>query len=722
MLDNPRNVCVIGAGTMGSAIAAHLANLGFDVTLLDLTSQSARDAFERAKQARPPHFYLPGTADTVRVGSIEENLEWVREADWVCEAIVEKLDAKSALFARIEPLLKPGSIVTTNTSGLQISLLDADRGPAFRRVFMGTHFFNPPRYLKLLELIPTQETSPESVAAMTRFLEDKCARRVVLAKDTPGFIANRFGMWSMIYSVHVAERLGLSAEDVDAISGPFMGRPNSGSFRLNDLVGIDIMQDIADNLIKRCPQDPHTAQLATPRSMAFLLEKGWIGEKAGKGYYMREGKEFFALDLTTFAYRMRIEAKFETISQLGKLPLAERLQKGLETRDQVGVFLREYLLPTLRYANYLKEEISHSVEDFDRVMKWGFGWEAGPFEMIDMVGAEKVGAGSMPFYERDTVLDFNGNHVPRRHEPQYAALSDFPVVSEHEGFHVRDMGDDVHAIAVTTKLGVYNPVLIRAMSAYLQSGKSKRIVLASESRAFSAGFDLKFLLEKMDAEDWDGIDSALKEFQGLGQLLRKVPSCAAVFGICLGGGFEMAASCSLIAAAAEVQIGFPESRVGLIPSGGGIAMMRLRNQDNAKSLVEAAKLMVLGTVARSADEARKRGFLRREDLTVYHPDRLYTEAKRLALLARPGGTPQWAQVAGPVAGMIERMQDELVKAGELTQHDCTIGDRIKAAIAKADSFEDSLAKERLGFVELMKDGLTQTRIRHMIENGKPLRN
>lgn len=722
MFENPRNVCVIGAGTMGSGIAAHLANLGLSVSLLDLNTQVAREGFERAKSARPPHFYLPGTAETVRLGSIDENLDWIAEADWVCEAIVEKLDAKMMLFEKIEPALRPGAIVSTNTSGLQISLLNTGRGPAFRNVFMGTHFFNPPRYLKLLELIPTAETSPEAVRAMTAFLEDKCARRVVVAKDTPGFIANRFGMWSMIYTVHVAERLGLSIEEVDAITGPFMGRPNSGSFRLNDLVGVDIMQDIADNLVKRCPDDKFTKQLVTPRSMAFLLEKGWIGEKAGQGYYRREGKEFFALDLNTHAYRMRTEASYESLGRLGKLPLADRISQALELRDPVGEFMREYLLPTLRYADGLKEEISHSVEDFDRVMKWGFGWEAGPFEIIDMVGAEKVGIGTLPFYQNSSVLDFSGSYIPQRDEPQFVTLTDFPVLSEHEGFRVRDMGDGVHALALTHKMGVYSPSTIKAMLAYLEGGKSKRIVLASEGRVFSAGFDIKFLLDRIAAEDWDGIDAALQEFQALGLALRKVPSCAAVFGTCLGGGYEMAASCSLIAAAAETQVGLPESRVGVIPGGGGIPILRTRMQESAKTLVEAAKLAATGTVVRCADEARKKGYLRREDVTIYHPDRLYSEAKRLALTATPQGVPEWKPVVGPLLGMIERMQEELVKSGEMTQHDGVIGDRIKAAIAKSTSFEDALARERAGFVELVKEGMSQARLRHMVESGKQLRN
>jgi len=722
MVSDPRNICVIGAGTMGGGIAAHLANLGFDVTLLDLTSRSVREAFERAQRARPPHFYLPGTAETVRLGSIEENLDWVSEADWVCEAIVERAALKRSLFARIEPLLKPDAAITTNTSGLQISLLAEGRSEAFRRRFMGTHFFNPPRYLKLLELIPTPETDREAVEEMARFLEEKAARRVVVAKDTPGFIANRFGMWSMFHTIHIAEKLGMTVEEVDAITGPFMGRPRSGSFRLNDIVGIDIMQDIAGNLIERCPDDPQISRLKTPQSMAFLLEKGWIGNKAGQGYYRREGREFFSLDLKTHAYRMKQDPGFASIKEMGRVPLAERLSRGLELRDPVGEFLREYLPPALRYANTLKEEVSHSVEEFDRVMRWGFGWEAGPFEIVDMVGEDTVGIESKRFYLGSDTLSFNGEYVPQRSEPQYATLADFPVIKALDNFVVRDLGEGVHGICVTTKMGVYGPPLIREMSSYLESGESKRIVLSSEARVFSAGFDLKFLLDRADEQDWDGIDEALQEFQNLGAILRQVPGVSAVFGTCLGGGFEMAASCGRVVALAETKIGMPESRVGLLPSGGGIGLTHVWNQGSAKSLAESARHLTLGTIFGCADEARKRGLLRRDDVTVYHPDRLIADARAVAADAPAQGEPEWKPVAGPVAGMIEQMQAELTAKGELTGHDGLISDKIKSALAKADSFEDALARERSGFVELMQDGLTQTRIRHMVETGKPLSN
>ena len=278
-----KRVCVIGAGTMGSGIAAHLANLGFEVSLLDATQSSVTDAFERARNGRLPLFYTPECANAIRLGNTRDNLAWLEDADWVCEAIVERLDAKQALYAQIEPHVRPDAAITTNTSGLEISLLVAGRSDWFRRRFLGAHFFNPPRYLKLLELIPTDETEPAVVEDMTRFFEDSVGRRVVRAKDTPGFIANRFGMWCMFHAIHVAERLHLSVEEVDAVTGRFLGRPKSATFLLNDMVGLDVMRDIAANLIERCSADPQIAVFELPDSMLHLLALGWLGEKSGHG-------------------------------------------------------------------------------------------------------------------------------------------------------------------------------------------------------------------------------------------------------------------------------------------------------------------------------------------------------------------------------------------------------------------------------------------------------
>ncbi len=715
-----RKVCVIGAGTMGSGIAAHLANLGFEVTLLDLTTESVNAAFEKAKNARPPHFYVPETADRIRLGSIQENIGWAAEADWVVEVIIEKIEAKKMLFAQLDTLLPATTAVTTNTSGLQISLLAEGLSEGFRQRFMGTHFFNPPRYLKLLELIPTADTDPEAVQSMTRFLEQKVARRVVLAKDTPGFIANRFGMWAMFHAIHTTEKLGMTVEQVDAVTGPFLGRPRSASFRLNDLVGLDIMQDIATNLWNRCPEDPFRDTLQTPKSMQVLAERGWIGEKAGQGYYRREGKELVVFDLMTNAYRQRQDVVFSELDAIAKERLGNRVALALDMRNEPGELLRNHLVPVLQYANYLKESISHSVLDFDRVMKWGFGWEMGPFDMIDAIGPAKLGIDG-PFYQGDEVKSFSGGWVPRPSEPEYRQVTDYPVIAEYKTFRTRDLGDGIVAVALTTKMGTITPELITELTPVIAS--LDRFVLASEARHFSLGFDLKFFNERIEQQDWAGIDQALAQLQNFAVSLSTKRVVAALHGYTLGAGLEVAFQCPQIAALADSMIGFPEPKVGLFPGGGGTAEMGLRSQaGGAKSVVDTAARLTLGEVSANADQARALGYLRPTDHTVYHPERLITEARELAKTVEPRVRPDWQVPAGPIGGMIDRAQEQLRTKGDFSDHDEQIGDRIKAVLAKSTSFDDALARERQLFLELCEKALTQARIRHMLDNGKPLRN
>lgn len=723
MMDHCRRVCVIGAGTMGSGIAAHLANLGFDVTILEQTKQLADEKLAHAAKLRPPHFFLPGTVGTIKTGSISEDLDAIRNADWVCEAIIEKLDAKKSLFELIDPLIRDDAFVSTNTSGLEINLLIEGRTESFRRKFVGTHFFNPPRYLKLLELIPTQETDPAVIDAYVKFFHDSAARRCVVVKDTPGFIANRYGMWSMYHAVQVAEKLGLTIEEVDAITGPFIGRPKSASFRLNDLVGLDIMEDIAKNLIERCPHDPHTDVLQTPKSIAYLIEKGWIGSKAGQGYYKKEGNQFVSFDLKTHAYRETLAPNLPKLDELGRLPFGERLRAALTDKSEVGEFLRLYLKPALQYADSIKAEIAHNVRDFDRVMQWGFGWEHGPFATIDAIGAEHLEISTQPFYQGAEIQNNAGSYFTPAPEPEFATIQDFPILSQHDGFNVRDMGDGVHAISTTSKMGVIAPSLVKSLSEYLNSETSQRFVLTSEARVFSAGFDLKFFVDRIEASDFDAIDQAIADFQNLNATIGRFPSVAAVWGFCIGGGFELAAGCTLIAASPETQIGLPEALVGLIPGGAGNAVMRLRAQTGgAKKLVEAAQLLATGTLSTNADDARRICYLRDEDITVYHPDRLLTEAKALVLKAEPLSRPSWQEINGPVKGMIDRMQQELVKLGFLSNHDQVINDKVKHVFADATNWEDANDRERRAFVELCREGLSLARMRHMLESNKPLRN
>lgn len=717
-----KRVCVLGAGTMGSGIAAHLANIGFEVTLLDVTRELAEAGLDRARKAKPGHFYLAERSTKIRTGGISDNLGWVTEADWVCEAVVEKLDVKRDLFAALEDVLQPDAMISTNTSGLQISLLAEGRSESFRRRFLGTHFFNPPRYLKLLELIPTEETDPQAVAAMTQFLEERVARRVVLAKDTPGFIANRYGMWSMFHAIHCAERLHLTVEQVDAITGPFLGRPRSASFRLNDLVGLDIMQDIAQNLLDRCPNDPYKSALQTPASMHALLSRGWIGDKTGHGYYRKEGKELLALDFRTMAYRNRMEPEFPALDRLSKLSLGERVREALDLRDEVGEYLREYLIPTLRYANYLKQEISHNVRDFDRVMMWGFGWQLGPFGMIDAIGADRIGIESQAFYKGDSILGFDKQYHKLEPEPEYSTVKDFPIISSGGAHNLRDLGDGVTAFCLTTKMGSITPQVVAELTDLLESGKVQRLVLTSEAKVFSVGYDLNFFYERIQEAHTDLIDKELRALHRLGSLLEQIPSVAAIWGYALGAGLELAMSCGQVVAQAECQIGLPESRVGLIPGGRGTVLMRLHAQGSAKRLSETAMLLTEGVAAPNADVARELGYLRETDMTVYHPDRLMLEAKYAALRAQPYDLPEWKAVEGPVGGMIDRLQDAAKNRGALTDYDETIGDKIKAVFTRPNSYEDALAKEREEFIDLCGRPLTLARIRHMLDNGKPLRN
>ncbi len=717
-----KRVCVIGAGTMGSGIAAHLANLGFEVTLLDTSQESVIVNFDRSKMARPPHYYFPDRANDIRLGNTTEHLAWVSEADWVCEAVFEDLGVKKALFAKIDPYLRPDAMITTNTSGLQIALLAEDMSDGFKERFHGTHFFNPPRFLKLLELIPTNDTDPEVVHLMGKFLEAKVARRVVVAKDTPGFIANRYGMWCMFQAVHVAERLHLSVEEVDTITGPFLGRPRSGSFRLNDLVGLDVMRDIARNLIERCPNDPHVNAFQLPNAIIQLLARGWIGEKSGQGFYRREGKEFLAVDLQTLAYRQGREVDLPTVNSLLTLPLGERLRQALDLRDETGEFLRNYLIPILRYADYLKEEISNSVLDFDRVMMWGFGWQMGPFAMIDAIGPERLGLADKRFYQVGSQLGFDAVYHPIAERPEYAPLTSYPILSSGETFLLRDLGDGICAVSLTTKMGVINPVVVRELTELFEKQSMNRCVLTSEAKSFSAGYDLKFFSERILANDFVGIEEELASLQRLGELLESRGTVAAVFGHCLGAGLELALSCAHIVAQAETQIGLPEPKVGLIPGGRGTALMRLNNENSARRLAEVAVTMAEGTISSTADHARTLGYLRATDVTSYHPDRLIFDAKKVALSASPIERPLWLQMEGPLVGMIDRGHAEARSKGSMSEYDEVIANKIKTIFAKATSYEDALAKERSEFADLCNRAFTHARIKHMLETNRPLRN
>ena len=722
-LKSGNKVCVIGAGTMGSGIAAHLANIGFQVTLLDLTDESIRTCFDRAKAARPPHFYIRQTADSIRLGSIEHNLDWVSEADWVCEAIVEKLDIKKSLFEKLDSLIAPDALISTNTSGLELGLLLEGRSDSFQQRFVGTHFFNPPRYLKLLELIDTPFTEPSFLPHITEFLEKRVAKRVVRAKDTPGFIANRFGMWSMYQAVHVAEKLQLSIEAVDEITGPFLGRPKTGSFRLNDMVGLDIMEDIAGNQLSRCPDDPFIGTLTTPKSIQHLRSLGHIGNKAGKGYYERVNKEFMVFDLQTDAYRPQFPIEYPTLSENANKPIGERIRTALQAKDDVGEFLRLYLLPTLRYADYLKNVISYSIQDFDNVMKWGFGWEMGPFELIDAIGSDLVFGSEKRLYVEGKQLSVDEKSFELlQSNPDYQALADYRIVDEQGCLRFRDLGEGVTSFEFTTKMGVVTAQAVEDLHEFLDKGRSGPFVFANSGRAFSVGFDLKFFLDAIEQSNWAGIEHALLRLQTLGTKLGEANVVAAIHGYSFGGGLELAMNCRKVVALVDSTIGLPEAKVGLLPGGRGATMMRMRTQQSPQMAKEAVINLTEGFAASNAVEAKVHGYLTDGDEICFHPDLLITHAREAALFTAKRTPIEFKTMAPHVNGLIEEATTSKLKDGLITAYDEFISSQLRFIFTKSTSIEDAERLERERFVQLCQRPETKARIAHMLEYGKPIKN
>ena len=723
-----RNVVVIGAGTMGSGIAAHLANLGFDVTLFDLTFGSAEAGLERAKRIKPPHFYSNDTIGRVRLAGLDGPLDAIREADWVCEAIIEKPEAKQELYALIEPLLRPDAMVSTNTSGLEITMLGEARSESFRRRFMGTHFFNPPRYLKLIELIPTRATDIKEVAKMTAFLEDFVGRRVVLAKDTPGFIANRYGMWVLMQALHTADKLNFPGEAVDAITGPFIGRPRTGTLRLADLIGFDIMEDISGNLMRRCEKDPYTDTLTTPRTMAKLIGQGWIGNKSGHGFYKKEGDQFLTYDAVSGRYRPRVEPEVASLNLLAKEPFGERIKKALAGSDETGEFLREHLPAALQYATYLGPEISYSVRDFDDVMKWGWGWSMGPFEMIDAIGYDKLKPymketplyESAPFYSEGMSLDLERlTPAPQKKDARFVSPSDFEIVKEGEGWAIRDDAMGGHIFEFRKKMGAIDPIVVRALLDFLQESPERRITLATGGPAFSVGYDLQHILTTAEAEDYEAMRRDLTELQQAGLALQKARSASALHGYALGGGFELAMRCRTVVAFAETMIGLPEALVGLVPAGGGAAELRKRTNGDAKQLCVAASNLAGGRKFMAAG-ARKMEYLRGTDIIAVNPDSLLFSALHANREERPHVS--WTPAPPMVAGMIDAEIEKMRSTNEIGEYGAVIAGEVKQVFVKSASEAHALEMEIESFLKLMGKQRTHLRIRHMLETGKPVNN
>ena len=758
-------VAVIGAGTMGAQIAAHFANAGVPALLLDLTFDVAREGLARARRLKPDPFFTPAAASLVTIGGLDTDFERIAGADWIIEAIVEQLDAKRALLERIDGVRRPGTIVSTNTSGIPIAQLAEGRSADFRAHWLGTHFFNPPRYLQLLEIIPSADTSAEVVASVARFADRRLGKGSVIAKDTPNFIANRVALHGVMLAIRAVESGKWSIDEADAITGPALGRPKSATFRTMDIAGLDVLAQVCRNLRERLDA-PERDAFASPPLLDALVARGWLGEKAGRGFYARERgasgeSEILVLDPATMQYRRREPVRLPALGAARSIEsVVDRIRTLFRGEDTVGAFLRQTLAPTLVYAARVSPDISHSIDDVDRVLRWGFGWELGPFELMDAIGPSAVveawrataGAGETlpPLLEEHLARGrFRDRPIPPA-APGLEILRDARdrsrVVKANAGASLIDLGDGVLAVELHSKMNVIGGDTLDMLRAGVAEAERNyaALVVGTEAVNFSAGANLMLLLMEAHAGNWDEIDLMVRTFQRATTGLRasRVPVVAAVRGLALGGGCEVALHAAHVQAAAESYMGLVEAGVGLVPAGAGTKEMLARatealpaGTDLLPAVQRVFETIGFGKVSTSADDAHAIGYLRACDGISMHRDRVVADAKTRALtLASQGYRAPLPRTAVRVGGDGVRAALSLGvhlarRAGRISEHDALIGRKLAWMLAGGSIPHETtvtesylLELEREAFLALCGERKTLERIQHTLKTGKPLRN
>jgi 3-hydroxyacyl-CoA dehydrogenase len=724
-----RSVAVLGAGVMGAQIAAHFANAGVSVLLLDVTAQAAADGLERARRIKPDPFFTADVISLIATGGFDAGLAGIKDADWILEAVVERLDVKRELLARVDAARRPGSIVSSNTSGIPLALLAEGRSDDFRRHWLGTHFFNPPRYLHLLELIPTGDTDQRVVDAVASFADHHLGKGVVIAKDTPNFIGNHLALYGVMKMLEKVASGEFTIEEVDAITGPPIGRPKSATFRTLDLAGLDILGHVVRNLHERLPDEKARGVFVLPPFVERMLERGLIGEKAGQGFYKRVKKpdgesDILTLDPKTLEYRPRQAPRLPSLEASQAIgDTRERVRTLYYGKDRVGDFLRDTLGPTLRYAAKVAPEIAHAPEDVDRVMRWGFGWDLGPFALIDALGLEVPTPALLPSPAERT-----------------------RVVKENAGASLIDMGDGVLRVDFHSKMNAIGADTIQMLQAGVQEASRHfaALVVGNEGTNFTAGANLMLVLLEAQDENWDELDLMVRAFQQatLGLRYSSVPVVVAPAGLALGGGCEIALHADRVQAAAETYTGLVEAGVGLIPAGGGTKELTLRAADDTSpgsdllpAIQRAFEAIGFAKVSTSAADARRLGYLRDVDAVTMNRDRLLSDAKARALQRVADGylppPPRTAiRVGGDAVLAPLKLGIHLAwRAARISDHDALIGRKLAVIMSGGTwphptivSEQHLLDLEREAFLSLLGERKTQERIQHTLKTGKPLRN
>jgi len=765
-----RSAAVLGAGVMGAQIAAHFANAGVPVLLLDLTEDAATQGLKRARTLSPDPFFMPDTWRLVDTSSFEKGLPRLAAADWVIEAVVERLDVKRELLAKVDAVRASDAVVSSNTSGIPIAALAQGRSESFRRHWLGTHFFNPPRYLRLLEVIPTADTDPGVVDHVSRFADHRLGKGVVVAKDSPNFIGNHLALYEVSRILDLVATGAYSIEEVDAITGPAIGRPKSATFRTLDLAGIDVLSHVVTNLRERLgDQHEFNSAFAVPAFVQRMLAAGLTGEKAGQGFYKRvkgaDGQtQILVIDPASLEYRVQRPpslgalAAADTITELGP-----RVQRLFAASDRTGQFLRHVLAPTIAYAAKIAPAVAHSPDDVDRVMQWGFAWERGPFELMDAIGAREVAeaarsadpvvfAGGTPSLLQ-AAIDSGRNTLRTGLVPP--AASDLQilrsakdrerVVKKNTGASLVDLGDGVLAVEFHSKMNAIggDAVAMLRQGAEEAARNFAALVVGNDAPHFSAGANLMLVLLEAQDENWDELDQMVRGFQQTTTRLRccDVPVVVAPAGLTLGGACELALHADRVQAAAETYMGLVEVGVGLIPAGGGTKEMVARAAERAAGgdlmppLQHAFEAIGLGKTSASGPDAVRLGYLRSVDGITMNRERLMADAKQKALQrVKDGYQPPRLRAAIPVGGDTVLAPMKLGvhlawRAGRISDHDALIGRTLATVMAggalphaTAVSEAHLLDLEREAFLSLLGEPRTQLRIQHTLKTGKPLRN
>ncbi len=790
-----RKAAVLGSGVMGSGIAAHLANIGIPTLLLDimpkelskeeeakgltLEDSSVRNRFaasavQKLLKQKPAPLTTKKSLNLITIGNLEDDLNKLTDVDWIIEVVTERLDIKKSLFEKVDSVRKPGTIVSSNTSGISINMMTEGRSEDFKKHFLGTHFFNPPRYLKLLEVIPAQDTLPEVVEFMQQFGENSLGKGVVLAKDTPNFIGNRIGTYGLLITLQVMKEKGYSVGEVDSVTGPLIGRPKSATLRTLDVVGLDTFVHVAKNVYDHTTGEEQKV-FEVPTYLQKMVDQGWLGAKSGQGFFLKKGKEILELNLDTFEYEAVKKLKTPSI-ELAKQQkgLAAKVKTLTYAKDRTGELLWGIFAPTLCYAAKLLGEIADDIVAIDNAMKWGFGWAQGPFEIWDAIGVKEsvekmqdegleipsfvitlLEKGFTRFYseidgdlayfdgEDYTPVPFNEKAIDlKRYKKKYG------VLKSNAGASLIDFGDQVLLLEFHSKsnaLGLDIMQILNHGLDLLNSSDYKGMVIGNQGKNFSVGANLAMILMEAQDDNLFELEHIINTFQQATLRIKysEKPIVTAPFGMTLGGGAEVCLPSAHIQASMETYMGLVETGVGLIPGGGGNKELYLKHLKGLPNGVEidlqavANKVfesIAMAKVSTSGEEARENNFLDFADGVSVNPEHQLYDAKQAVLaLSNEGYRPPVREkvpvVGEPGYATLLLGAQNLLLSGFISEHDLLIAKKLAYVIAGGKVPYGTLVDEqyllnleREAFISLVSHPKSQARMQHMLMKGKPLRN